>query len=66
MEAKHNLKTICQDYFEQEICKISYTKSNKKIKIIQWCMKMDPPFWITADFECWTIPRNGPIKNHFF
>ena len=26
--------------------------SNKKIYLIDWYMKTDPPMWIEVDFEC--------------
>ena len=29
---------------------------NQKIKVIDWCLKIDPPMWIAADFECMNIP----------
>ena len=29
---------------------------NQKIKFIDWYMKIDPPMWIAADFECMNIP----------
>ena len=31
---------------------------NQKIKINDWYMKIDPPMWIAADFECMNIPIN--------
>ena len=31
---------------------------NQKIKFNDWYMKVDPPMWIAADFECLNIPIN--------
>ena len=31
---------------------------NQKIKFNDWYMKIDPPMWIAADFECMNIPIN--------
>ena len=32
---------------------------NQKININDWYMKIDPPMWIAADFECMNIPINN-------
>ena len=32
---------------------------NQKIKFNDWYMKIDPPMWIAADFECTNIPINN-------
>ena len=32
---------------------------NQKIKFNDWYMKIDPPMWIAADFECMNIPVNN-------
>ena len=29
-------------------------------------MKTDPPNWITADFACWNISKNGPQRKTLF
>ena len=44
---------------EQKVCNISYMHPNQKIKFNDWCMKIDPPMWIAADFECMNIPINN-------
>ena len=44
--------------FEQKICNISYMQPNQKIKFSDWYMKIDPPMWIAADFDCMNIPTN--------
>ena len=31
---------------------------NQKINISDWYMKIDPPMWIAADFECMNVPIN--------
>ena len=41
---------------EQKVCNISYMHPNQKIKFNVWCMKIDPPLWIVADFEGMNIP----------
>ena len=43
---------------EQKVCNISYMQPSQKIKFIDWYMKIDPPMWIAADFECKNIPIN--------
>ena len=43
---------------EQKVCNISYMQPNQKIKFSDWYMKIDPPMWIAADFECMNIPIN--------
>ena len=51
---EHMLRCI-----EQEVCSISYMQPNQKIKFNDWYMKIDPPMWIAADFECMNIPINN-------
>ena len=34
-------------------------QSNQKIKFNDWYMKIDPPMWIAADFECMNLPINN-------
>ena len=41
---------------EQKVCNKSYMHPNQKIKFNDWYMKIDPPMWIAADFECMNIP----------
>ena len=41
---------------EQKVCNISYMQPNRKIKLNDWYMKIDPSMWIAADFECMNIP----------
>ena len=43
---------------EQKVCNISCMHPNQKIKFKDWYMKIDPPMWIAADFECMNIPIN--------
>ena len=50
---EHIIKCI-----EQKVCNISYLHPNQKIKFSDWYMKIDPPMWIAADFECKNIPIN--------
>ena len=51
---EHMLRCI-----EQKVCNISYMQPNQKIKFNDWYMKIDPPMWIAADFECVNIPMNN-------
>ena len=51
---EHMLRCI-----EQKVCNISYMQPNQKIKFNDWYMKIDPPMWIAADFECMNIPINN-------
>ena len=37
---------------------------NQKIKFNDWYMKIDPPMWIAADFECMNIPINNNNNNN--
>ena len=39
---------------------------NKKIEINDWFMKIDPPMWIAADFECRNIPVDDPQRKTLF
>ena len=41
---------------EQKVCNISYMQPNQKVKYNDRYMKIDPPMWIAADFECMNIP----------
>ena len=50
---EHMLRCI-----EQKVCNISYMQPNQKIKVNDWDMKIDPPMWIAADFECMNLPIN--------
>ena len=43
---------------EQKVCNISYMQQNQKTKFSDWYMKIDPPMWIAADFECMNLPIN--------
>ena len=49
---------------EQKVCNISYMQLNQKIKFNDWYMKIDPPMWIAADFECMNIPINDNNNNN--
>ena len=44
---------------QQKVCNISYMQPNQKIRFNDWYMKIDPPMWIAADFECMNIPINN-------
>ena len=48
---------------EQKVCNISYMQPNQKINFNDWYMKIDPPMWIAADFECMNIPINNNNNN---
>ena len=48
---EHMLRCI-----EQKVCNISYMHPNQKIKFNDWYLKIDPPKWMAADFECMNIP----------
>ena len=37
---------------------------NQKIKFKDWYMKIDPPMWIVANFECMNIPINDDDNDH--
>ena len=43
---------------------------NQKLKFYDWYMKIDPPMWIAADFECMSIPiidnDNDNVKDRCF
>ena len=41
---------------EQKVCNISYMHPNQKKKFHDWYLRIDPPMWIAADFECMNIP----------
>ena len=43
---------------EQKVCNISHMHSNQKIKFNDWYMKIDPPVWMAADFECMNVLIN--------
>ena len=56
---EHMLKCI-----ERKVCNISYLQPNQKIKFNDWYMKIDPPMWIAADFECMNMPINDNNNNN--
>ena len=56
---EHMLRCI-----EQKVCNISYMNPNQKIKFNDWYMKIDPPMWTAADFECMNIPINNNNNNN--
>ena len=56
---EHMLRCI-----EQKVCKISYMQQNQKIKFNDWFMKIDPPTWLAADFECMNLPINKNVNDH--
>ena len=37
---------------------------NQKIKFNDWYMKIEPPLWIVADFECMNIPIIDNDNDH--
>ena len=43
---------------EQKFCNISYIYPNQKIKPNDWYLKIDPPMWMAADFECMNVLIN--------
>ena len=49
---------------EQKVCNISYMHPNQKIKFNDWYMKIDPPIWMAADFECMNLPINDNDNNN--
>ena len=51
-------------FTEQKVCNISYMHPNQKIKFNDWYMKIDPPMWIAADFECMNILINDDDNDH--
>ena len=55
---EHMLRCI-----EQKVCNISYMHPNQKIKFNDWYMKVDPPMWIAADFECMNLLINDYNNN---
>ena len=58
---EHMLRCI-----EQKVCNISYMHPNQKMKFSDWYMKIEPPMWIAADFECMNIPfnNNNNVNDH--
>ena len=56
---EHMLRCI-----EQKVCNISYMQPNQRIKFNDWYMKIDPPMWIAADFECMNIPIKNNDNDH--
>ena len=56
---EHMLRCI-----EQKVCNISYMQPDQKIKFNDWYMKIDPPMWIAADFECMNIPIDNNNNNN--
>ena len=50
---EHMLRCI-----EQKVCNITYMHPTQKIKFKDWYMKIDPPMWMAADFECMNVPIN--------
>ena len=56
---EHMLRCI-----EQKVCNISYMQPNQKIKFNEWYMKIDPPMWIAADFECMNFSINDNYNNN--
>ena len=56
---KHMLRCI-----EQKVCNISYMQPYQKKKFKDWYMKIDPPMWIAADFECMNLPINDNNNNN--
>ena len=38
--------------------------SNKKIKFEDLYMKMNPPWWIAADFKCRNLPVVDSLESH--
>ena len=63
----HGVQTKLEEHMlrciEQKVCKISYMQPNQKINFNDWYMKIDPPMWIAADFECMNLPNNDKNNN---
>ena len=55
---EHMLRCI-----EQKVCNISYMQPSQTIKFNDCYMKLEPPMWIAADFECLNIPINDNDNN---
>ena len=55
-EDQTKLKEHMLRCFEQEVCNISYMHPNQKINFNDWYMKIDPPMWLAAAFECMNVP----------
>ena len=51
---------------EQNVCNISYMHLNQKVNFNDWCIKIDPPMWIAADFACMNIPINDDVADKLF
>ena len=51
--------------FERKLCNLSSIDSGKKIKLIDWYMKIDPPMWVDANFECMNQPVDDPQQKTF-
>ena len=49
---------------EQKVCNKSYMHPNQKIKFNDWYMKICPPMWIVADFQCMNIPIIDNDNDH--
>ena len=43
---------------EQKICNISYKRPNQKLKFNDEYMKINPPMWMAAEFECRNVLFN--------
>ena len=50
--------------FEQEVCNMSNFRPDKKLKNIDYSMKINPSMWIAADFGCMNVPVKS--SNHNF
>ena len=46
------------------MCNKSYMHPNQKIKFNDWYIKIDPPIWIAANFECMNIPIIDSDNDH--
>ena len=45
---------------KQENCNLSFMSPDTEMKFTGWWMKIDPPMWIDADFECSNVPVDDP------
>ena len=48
---------------EREVPNKSHLHANQNMKVRDYYMKIDPPRWIAADFECLNVPVESNIDN---
>ena len=52
---EHMLRCI-----EQKVCNVSFMHPSQRLSFNGWYMKIDPPLWMAANFEC----MNAPIQSN--